>query len=450
MRDMTLSEVVGPLQGKMLAGDCCFSSVTIDSRNLDGGELFVALPGEHADGHDFVTSAANEGAAAALVSHPGSYDLPSLQVEDTRIALGQLGKFNRSQFEGKVIGVTGSSGKTTVKNMLSSICSVMGATHATAGNFNNEIGLPLTLLGLMPVHKFAVIEMGASRPGDIAYLANLARPDIAVVLNAQEAHLEGFGSLDGVARTKGEIYQALPSEGVGIVNADSNYLPLWMDFLQRRRVISFGRSISADVRASDVCNNGALGCSFTLHCGDDTSAVNLSLPGEHNIDNALAACAAALAVGAGLADLVAGLESVAPVAGRLHAAENSRGTLVVDDSYNANPGSVKAAIDVLVATPGRHIFMFGEMGELGPDSEELHREIGRYAREKGVAELWLLGGAEMAAAGFGADARIYKNFEALPDLPEQFDGSDVVLVKGSRGSAMEHVVARLNSHEEGI
>ncbi len=445
MRELSLTDIAQPLQGELLGENCSFATVGTDSRQVASGELFVALTGESFDGHDYVERAAEDGAVAALISRPGVYPLPCLQVKDTRAALGQLAALNRTHFSGVLIGITGSSGKTTVKNMLASICALAGQTHATAGNFNNEIGLPLTLLQLAPQHQYAVIEMGASRIGDIAYLAALAQPDVAVLLNAQPAHLEGFGSLAAVARAKSEIYQSLADNGVGVVNADSEFCGLWEEVLGDRRSISFGCCEHAEVRAEAIEDRGALGCRFVLLSPQGGAAIQLQLAGRHNVDNALAAAAAALAAEVPLESIIAGLEAVRAAPGRLHVAKNTDGVLVVDDSYNANPGSVRAAIDVLVATPGRHILVLGAMGELGPDSDQLHRDVGSYAVEQGVDELWLVGDAAVAASGFGDAARVFADVASLPDLTSCFGAGDVVLVKGSRSAGMEQVVATLTS-----
>lgn len=446
MRPLRLTELTRPLQARLRGNDDSFSSVATDTRRLAGGELFVALRGATYDGHDFVDLAAEQGAVAAVVSRNAAWPLPCLQVADTTKALGRLAALNREHFRGVLIGITGSSGKTTVKNMLNCIYRAVGPVHATAGNFNNEVGLPLTLLGLTPEHRFAVVEMGASRLGDIAYLMELARPDVAVLLNALPSHLEGFGSLRNVALAKGEIFSGLGAAGVGVVNADSEYYKLWKNLLGERRCISFGRT-GADVIALDVVDRGIHGSSFRLCSSQGQADISLALSGQHNVDNALAAAAAALAADAPFHAVIQGLESVTPAPGRLKAGQTRSGAIVIDDSYNANPGSVRAAIDVLVATPGRPVLLLGAMAELGPHSARWHAQIGAYARARGVEELWLVGAAADAARGYGEAARIYADIDSLPALESQFAAGDVVLVKGSRSAGMEAVVSALNPQQ---
>ncbi len=450
MRGLSLAQVAGPLRGRLLGADRRFGAVSTDSRQVARGELFVALPGERFDGHDFVAAAGARGASAALVSRPGQYPLPCLQVADTARALGALGQLNRDGFAGALVGITGSNGKTTAKNMLAGILARRGGTLATRGNFNNRIGLPLTLSRLAPRHRYAVVEMGASRAGDIAYLAGLARPDVAVLLNAQAAHLEGFGSLREVAEAKGEIYQSLGPGGSGVLNADSEFSALWRELLGARSAVSFGLSAAADWRASAIRDEGARGCAFALAGPAGRHPVRLRLAGAHNVGNALAAAAAAAALGVAAEDIVAGLESTRAAPGRLCVGRAASGALVIDDSYNANPGSVRAAIDVLVKTPGRHCLILGAMAELGEDSEALHRQVGDYARRRGVECLWLVGGAAPAARGFGARARVFAAIEELPDPAQRFAAGDAILVKGSRGAAMERVVAMLEPQPGGV
>ncbi len=450
MRPLTLTEIAQPLGGTLLGEDGSFAAVATDSRSLAGGELFVALSGQHFDGHDYVIRAAREGAVAAIVSRHQPYPLPCLQVADTTRALGHLAALNRSYFDGTLVAITGSNGKTTAKNLLIAIFQMVGPTHGTCGNFNNEVGVPLTLLGLTPEHQFAVVEMGASQAGDIAYLTELARPQVAVLLNAHPAHLKGFGSVSQVAKAKAEIFSALETRGVGVVNADSEYLELWKRELGQHRCISFGHRHGADVMAEEVQDLGAHGSSFRLICSQGQADLQLKLPGRHNVDNALAAAAAALATGVPLSDVVRGLQSVVPAPGRLQVTETQAGALVIDDSYNANPGSVRAAIDVLAATPGRSVLILGAMAELGPRATDWHAEIGTYARARGVDELWLIGAATAAAKGYGRGARIHATADALPDtLQQRFGAGDVVLVKGSRSAGMEVVVNQLLQGQRG-
>jgi len=356
-----------------------------------------------------------------------------------------LGALNRQHFDGELIAITGSSGKTSVKNMVAAILAQRAATLATAGNFNNEIGLPLTLLQLQSEHRFAVLEMGASAAGDINYLCELARPSVAVLLNALPAHLQGFGSLQGVARAKGEIFSGLPADGTAVFNADSDFTGLWRELAVATNTIEFGFSAGAAVTASDIELDAAAGSRFLLVTPQGEISISLSVPGRHNIANALAAAATSLAVGASLAEISAGLAAVQPVAGRLQSTTLRSGAVVIDDSYNANPGSVKAAIDVLCGAVGNRVLVLGAMGELGADSEALHASVGRYAFEQGLDALWALGADTAAAvAEFGAGARIFSDRSELIDcLQRELGSTDVILVKGSRSAGMDLVVSAL-------
>ncbi len=451
MRSFSLSELVTPLQGSLPGMDASFDAVGTDSRSIQPGQLFVALQGDNFDGHRFLADVSERGASAAVVSMAANYPLPVLQVSDTRLALGRLGALNRLHFDGELIAITGSSGKTSAKNMVAAILAQRGVTLATAGNFNNEIGLPLTLLQLQPEHRFAVLEMGASAAGDISYLCELARPTVSVLLNALPAHLQGFGDLQGVARAKGEIFSGLPVDGTAVFNADSDYASLWRELAGATPTIEFGFSASASVSARDIELDATAGSRFVLLTPRGEANICLSVPGRHNIANALAAAAAALAVGAGLAEISAGLASVTPAAGRLQSTTTACGAVVIDDSYNANPGSVKAAIDVLASAAGHRILVLGAMGELGADSEALHASVGRYARQQGLDALWTVG-ADTAAtvAEFGAGARVFADrTELIACLQRQLASTDVILVKGSRSAGMDLVVAALTDEAGG-
>jgi UDP-N-acetylmuramoyl-tripeptide--D-alanyl-D-alanine ligase len=447
MRPFTLSELAGPLAGSLSGLDASFVAVATDSRKVQPGQLFVALQGDNFDGHRFVSEVTELGACAAVVSTASSYPLPVLQVSDTRLALGRLGALNRQYFEGDLIAITGSSGKTSVKNMVASILRQRGSTLATPGNFNNEIGLPLTLLQLQAEHRYAVIEMGASAAGDIRYLCDLARPSISVLLNALPAHLQGFGSLEGVARAKAEIFAGL-GMGTAIYNADSEFAPLWREQIGAADPIAFGFGAAAKVTARDIELDGAAGSRFLLVTPQGEHRVSLPVPGRHNISNALAAAAAAQAAGTELSQICHGLAAVSAEPGRLQTRTTRNGALVIDDSYNANPGSVRAAIDVLAAQPGNRILVLGAMGELGKDSEALHAAVGDYARQQGLDALWTVGAATAAAvAEFGAGGRLFDDRnELIACLQQQLDPADVILVKGSRSAGMELVVSALADH----
>jgi UDP-N-acetylmuramoyl-tripeptide--D-alanyl-D-alanine ligase len=441
MRTLSLAALAQPLGASLHGSDVSFAAVSTDSRRLEAGELFVALRGERFDGHRFLADVAARGACGALVDQPAELDLPQLQVADTELALGQLGALNREQFSGPLLGITGSSGKTSVKNMLAAILTECGPTLATEGNLNNEIGVPLTLLRLAPEHRYAVIEMGAGKPGDIAYLAQLARPEISLLLNVMPAHLERMGSLQGIAETKGAI---LADARVAIFPADSRFTPYWREVAARAHCLEFGFDDAAPVHVSEL-ELDEHGARFTLHVEDTVFPVELRLPGRHNVANAMAAGAAAIAAGAPVEKVQAGLARVEATGGRLSLRSGRDGVSVIDDSYNANPGSVQAAIDVLATMPGRQVLALGTMAELGDAADELHAEVGAYARAAGIDALWTAGvHTGRAAEAFGAGAEHFESRDALlAVLPELVASGDVILVKGSRSAGMEQVVAAL-------
>jgi len=445
--------------------DVDITSVGTDSRAVSPGMLFVALRGERFDGHDHVRGALAQGAAAALVSAAWAADhsaLPLIAVVDTRVALGQLAAYWRSRFDIPLIGITGSNGKTTVKEMCAAILrrhlgALLGehgenGVLATQGNFNNDIGLPLTLLKMHPGHRAAVIEMGMNHPGEIAYLTRLARPTVALVNNAQRAHLAGLGTLTDVARAKGEIFEGLAADGVAVINADDPHAPLWRELAAGRAVTSFGLGSSADVRGAwrPTANNEGFGGRLSLSTAAGSAAVELKLPGEHNARNALAAVAACLAAGVPLATAAAALADYTGIKGRLQRYAGRRGATVIDDTYNANPDSMRAAIDVLAAFPGKRIFVMGDMGEVGDAAAQVHDEIGGHAKSCGIDRLFALGElAADAAHNFGEGARHFENIDALTAaLTPELDSATTVLVKGSRFMRMERVVDAIkeNTH----
>ena len=453
MRAMKLSELQGPLEGKLVGVDCGFSSVSTDTRTLSSGDLYIALRGENFDGHDYLRQAREAGAAAALVSQQVDDDLPQLVVADTQVALGLLAAANRELFSGPLVAITGSSGKTTAKNMVRAVLAQRGNTLATEGNFNNEIGVPLTLLRLGPDFEFAVVEMGAAKRGDIAWLCQLGRPTISLLLNAMPAHLEGFGSVEDVAMAKGEIFDALGSDGVAIINAAQPWARKWRARAGAAAVLDFSLDAPAAISARAIQSRGIEGVSFIALTPAGDVPVRLHMPGVHNVANALAAIAVGLACELSLNEIRRGLEQVRPVAGRLSAVSSGVGVTVIDDCYNANPGSVRAAIDTLADCSGRRTLVLGAMRELGPDSEALHREIGDYARQAGMDGFWGVGPElAVAAAAFGQGARHFEDRDALVAvLPGSFERGDTVLVKGSRSAGMEQVVEALlgGAGEEG-
>lgn len=442
---LRLREAACLLAGEAVGDDVAFVAVATDSRQLSAGALFVALTGPNFDGHDFVAAARERGAVAALVSRPVADPLPQLRVTDTRLALGQLAAAWRSRFAGPLIALTGSNGKTTLKEMIAAILRLRGPTLATAGNLNNDIGVPLTLLRLNGEHAYAVIEMGANHHGEIAYLTGLARPDVAIVNNAGPCHLEGFGDVAGVARGKGEIFQGLGPEGVAVINRDDPYADYWVGLNPDRRVVDFGLDQPAAVSGQilDAASNR-----FRVRAGGEETDIELPVPGRHNVRNALAAAAAALAVGATLTDIRQGLESLHGVGGRLQRLPGRHGGAVIHDAYNANPASLAAALAAVGAGPGRKWLVLGDMRELGPAADELHACSGREARIAGFERLYALGTHSRAAvAAFGAGGRHFNDVDALVtdlncDLHREGE-SAVVLVKGSRGMRMERVVASL-------
>lgn len=450
MARMRLSELAQATSGAPLGLDVEFLRVTTDTRKLERGDLFVALRGPNFDGHRFVAQAAREGAVAALVSEPLQADLPQVRVGDTRAALGHLAAWWRSRFDLPLVGITGSNGKTTCKEMIAAILRRRGTVLATSGNLNNDIGLPLTLLNLEPVHDFAVIEMGANHPGEIAYLSGIARPDVALLNNAGRAHLEGFGSLEGVARAKGEIFAGLVPAGVAVLNRDDRFYPLWCELIGQRPRIDFGIHPQATVRTdTDLVplrrDEQGLGQQFLVRGIGVERPLTLRLAGAHNLRNALAACAVAKALEIPADDILAGLESVAPVPGRLHPRLAPNGALVIDDTYNANPDSLHAALNALSALHGARWLVLGDMGELGPQAAELHHAMGEAARAASIQRLYATGPlSREAVRAFGAGARHFPDADALSDELRRNLGPDaVVLVKGSRAQRMERVVNAL-------
>lgn len=452
IRSLDLQGLEGIVQGHWRGADARFAALSTDTRSLQPGDLYVALRGERFDGHDFLAEAAARGAVAALVERELECPLPTVRVADSRKALGQLGAWNRAQSRARVVGLTGSQGKTTVKELTARILEACGPTLMTRGNLNNDLGVPLTLLGLGEQHDFAVIEMGANAPGEIAYVAGLARPDIAHITNAAATHLAGFGSLDGVAQAKGEIWAALPAQGCAVINLDDAYAELWRARVGARRCVSIsaeGRP-DADYRLADLRLDPAAGSHFRLLTPQGERQLQLNLLGAHNAANALAACALALEAGAGLDDLQPGLARMQPVSGRLCLRPGRHGARILDDSYNASPASFRAAIDVLARLPGERLLALGDMGELGTEAEQAHEEVGRYAREQGVAQLYAIGPlSALSARGFGDGALHGASHEALADaiLPRLKPGV-TVLVKGSRSAGMEKLVKLLLSNED--
>ncbi len=443
-----LSEIAAVTAGRLVGEDAGFAGVSIDSRTIEQGQLFVAIRGTRFDGHAYLAAARDRGAAGAVVEQAAQAALPQVIVGETQAALTALAGAWRSKCDTLVLGVGGSNGKTTTKEFLYAILGCAGPTLATRGNLNNHIGVPLTLLRLDPGHRYAVIEMGANHPGEIAALAALARPSIALVTNAGDEHLEGFGDLAGVARAEGELYAALEPDGTAVINADDPFAGLWQTMARGARIVRFAIDVPADVRAQAIqgrIESGAFATTFMLAIGGNQTRVRLGLAGRHNVSNALGAAAAAHAAGVGLREIVAGLERTRPVAGRLQLRPGPRGSWLIDDSYNANPSSVRAGIDVLCALPGEHWLVLGEMAELGEETVASHAGIGDYARRAGVTRMFAMGeAARHAVDAFGARAAWYEDAARLADtLAASLETGVTTLFKGSRVNRLERVVERL-------
>jgi UDP-N-acetylmuramoyl-tripeptide--D-alanyl-D-alanine ligase len=439
---LRLSDMAAMVEGKLIGADVATESVTTDTRTLVAGQVFIALRGPRFNGHDFVASA--ESAAGAMVTRQIPCTLPQILVDDTLKALYRFAAAWRAQVNQPVIGLTGSNGKTTVKEMIAAILRREAEVLATEGNLNNHIGVPLTLLSVRCHHAYAVVEMGANHPGEIAALTRIVRPDVALITNAGPAHLEGFGSIEGVARAKGELFEGLRASATAIINADDAYAAYWRTLIGKHKCLSFGLEQAADVYAG-VTTDGR------LQVSTPAGAVEIKLPvlGRHNARNAVAAAAAAIAAGAGLHSVKAGLESLQQVRGRLVMREIRQGVRLLDDTYNANPGSLTAALEVLAAQPGERWLVLGDMNELGTNGEVLHRQAGELALASGVTRLYTLGHLSQAtAAAFGSGALWFKSHAALSGvLRSELHPGVNVLIKGSRSTRMEKVVWALLAHE---
>lgn len=443
---MRLSDLVGPLAATLRGLDAQFDSVAFDSRAVKPGALFVALAGSRTNGHDHLADARERGATCALVEYIVEDRLPQLLVRDSLRALGQLAGLARTAYTGPLVAITGSSGKTTVKEMIAAILRPLGSVLATQGNLNNEIGVPMTLLGLTNEHRYAVIEMGAAARGDIAYSMDIAKPTVSVLTNAGNAHVGRFGSLESIAKAKSEIFSSLNAKGKAVINLDSPWFEDWYQLLGKRKSYVFSlTNPTAEVRAESIKLDGR-GCpGFLLVTPKGEVNVQLNLLGQHNVANALAATGAALALDVALEYIRSGLESVQPMPGRAASRPGLQGSIIIDDSYNASPASVKAAIDLLACFDGRRILVLGDMAELGEWESDSHQEIGEHAREQGLDELYAVGHlSALAANRFGEGAQVFASKTELIEALQAQLGPDVrVLVKGSRSAGMEEVVAGL-------
>lgn len=444
MIEGTLAAAAHILNGTLIGSDRRFAGVSTDSRALARDELFFALQGPNFDGGAFVSAAAEMNAAAAVLPDTVDVEIPQITVDDTRLALGTLAASWRKRMPAKVIGITGSNGKTTVKAILANCLSLSAETLATRGNLNNDIGLPLMLLSLSEKHRYAVIEMGANHPGEIAYLTSLAEPDVVMITNAAPAHLEGFGDLDGVASAKGEILQGDISPVFVVLNADDPYFAYWNSLLAGDTVISFGVEATASVFATDVEPDGDM-MSFSLHIHAEEIPIKLPLAGMHNVRNACAAAAVLHGLGMDSKQIRQGLESVQAVAGRLQPVERITSLTVYDDSYNANPQSVIAAAEFLAAQPGHNWLVLGDMGELGEDEILLHKAVGRAAKRLGIDRILATGHlSKNTVKTFGNGGQWYENIDGLVEELQRTATKDTnILIKGSRFMEMERVVEAL-------
>ncbi len=444
-----LSELAAATGGSHVGADREFGRVTQDSRAVGAGSLFVAIKGERFDGHEFVAQAERAGAAGALVERRVESPLPQVVVKDARKALGDYAAHWRRGFRLPLVGITGSSGKTTVKEMTASILRQRGATLATRGNMNNDIGMPLTLLELDASHRQAVIEMGTNHPGEIAYLARIAAPTVGMVTNAGPAHLEFLKDVAGVAREKGAMYSEMAADGVAVINADDPYAPLWREMAGKRRMLSFGFSPQADCHPMPgvLRQSAAGGWQFHLATPQGSLDVEVALPGRHNVANALAAAAAAMSAGATLTEVREGLAKAPATAGRLIVKPGLAGSRLIDDTYNANPLSLAAAVEFAVSLGGRSWLALGDMGELGDSARGLHEEAGRRAHASGIERLYALGPmSKHAVDTFGAGGRWFEDADALnAALRDEITADVTLLVKGSRSMRMERVVDALST-----
>lgn len=462
LREFKLSELQALSGGHLVGEDIGFANVSIDSRACERA-VFVALKGEHHDAHAFAEGAKRNGALALVVERELESDLPQLVVKDSREALGWVGALNRSAFQGKLISLTGSSGKTTTKNMLSAILERIAPTNVTQANQNNEIGVPLTLLSIEPEAKYAVLELGARHIGDIAYLGRFVKPDVTMVINAGCAHLGEFGGYDNIVKAKGEIYEGLSSEGIAVLNADDPACEIWQSKLAGQACMYFSVESSrkdGDTKRSALASEAQTVIATELKLEADRTLFNLVFKGEsaqvelaaagaHNVQSATAAAAAALACGVELDDVALGLSNLSAAATRLQTVRAGNGATLLDDSYNANPVSMRAAIDVLAMQAGHKHAALGEMGELGADAEAMHLDIANYLRARKIDSFWGIGPyAKAMSDTFGAGAHYFERIEDMSEaMSKALNEQDIVLIKGSRCAGLERLVQALEGRK---
>ncbi|WP_077339468.1 UDP-N-acetylmuramoyl-tripeptide--D-alanyl-D-alanine ligase [Pseudocolwellia agarivorans] len=458
MISLTLSTIASAVNGQLIGNDLSIDNITTDTRSLNKGDLFLALKGPNFDGHKFVEQAEKAGCLALIVDHQVESALPQLIVKDTHQALGQVAAFVKAQIAPKTVAITGSSGKTTVKEMVSAILSRIGNVLATKGNFNNDIGVPLTLLRLEHTHDFAVIELGANHMGEIAYTTGLTQPDVAVINNIAAAHLEGFGSLCGVARAKGEIFEGLSENGIALYNQDCQFANKWQWRLENKTVRRFSCVSESDCFSSNVVLDDRGCASFTLNTHVGNTFIELTVPGKHNVCNAVAAALIAIEFGASLNDIRIGLAEMQPVSGRLNIHQLSPDLRLIDDTYNANVESIKAATELLASYPGKRILILGDMGELGAEARSYHQEVGEHALTCKIDHLLTVGVlSQVTTDAFNQSQKTGSHFsskealvEALHPLIENEEQQISILIKGSRSAHMEDVVKKVISHYQQV
>ncbi len=449
---MTLQQINDIVAGKITGADVDINKISIDTRSLQAGDLYLAIKGDKFDGNDFVEQAEQAGAAALLLERNVDPPLPKIIVPDTRLALAKIAGAVRCEMALPVCAITGSNGKTTVKEMVAAILSVNARVLSTQGNFNNDIGVPLTLLRLENHHEFAVIEMGANHPGEIAYTGQFVQPDISIITNVGAAHLEGFGSIEGIARAKSEIIQSLAPHGTAVLNADDPFFSFWQQVAGNREVISFGFSDAADITASGMTSRieqNHFVTKFNLITNKTEIPVTLYLAGKHNVQNALAAASACLSLGVSPEQIQQGLGALKPVAGRLEPLVSGKGNIIINDTYNANPSSLEVALEVLQNCPGESWVILGAFGELGPESQKIHADLGQLIKSRDVVRLLAVGSdAESTVRAFGKGASFFSTQnELIEALLAEISGNETLLIKGSRTQKMEKVTEALLARE---